>query len=402
MATSSKEKNTNYKYKISMTYTQSNGESIEIGYDKIMTLIIDNDYDKRNMPITLVRVVLDKKIIDDMISKKNRVLILEISKFKEDSNVPIYKKILKDEFYYFLDNNMNYFDDLDYANDINKENKDITKIITIGLMRKKILDTNKVMINTVYRYTTSLDIIVSLFNEDVNILIEPFEGKRVHNFIVTPTDTITKFISYINDNFTLYETPYRFYYDLNGAYLVSSSGKGTLSEKEKYNSVYINISDVVTQESKIEGMIEDSDNKCYKLYVDMANVNISVDNTTELNYNKIIAVDSEGNQKTITIDNTDMKGERYRTSRLSNTNLESLENLKYKVDLNATIVNIVKEQLEADVFTINKQYFIKNNTNVSNIPSGRYLLSTKKEIYIKDANSFNMTSIFSFKKCPST
>ena len=87
-----------------MTYTQSNGKAIKIEHDKIMTLIIDNDYDKRNMPITLVRVVLDKRTIDDMISKKNRILILEISKFKEDSNVPIYKKILKDEFYYFLDN----------------------------------------------------------------------------------------------------------------------------------------------------------------------------------------------------------------------------------------------------------------------------------------------------------
>lgn len=401
MATS-KEKNTNYKYKISMTYTQSNGKAIKIEHDKIMTLIIDNDYDKRNMPITLVRVVLDKRTIDDMISKKNRILILEISKFKEDSNVPIYKKILKDEFYYFLDNNMNYFDDLDYANNENKENKDITKVITIGLMRKKILDTNKVMINTVYRNTTSLDIIVNLFKEDVNILVEPFDGKRVHNFIVTPTDTLTKFISYINDNFTLYKTPYRFYYDLNGAYLVSSSGKGTPSKKEKYNSVYINISNVTSNESKIEGMMEDSANKCYKLYVDMANINVSTDNTTELNYNKIIAVDSEGNQKTVTIDNTDMKGERYKTSRLSNTNLDSLENLKYKVDLNSTIVNIVKEQLESDVFTINKQYFIKNKTDNTNIPSGRYLLSTKKEIYVKDAESFNMTSVFSFKKCPST
>ena len=397
-----KEKNTNYKYKIVMTYTQSNGKAIKIEHDKIMTLIIDNDYDKRNMPITLVRVVLDKRTIDDMISKKNRILILEISKFKEDSNVPIYKKILKDEFYYFLDNNMNYFDDLDYANNENKENKDITKVITIGLMRKKILDTNKVMINTVYRNTTSLDIIVNLFKEDVNILVEPFDGKRVHNFIVTPTDTLTKFISYINDNFTLYKTPYRFYYDLNGAYLVSSSGKGTPSKKEKYNTVHITISNVTSNESKIEGMTEDSANKCYKLYVDMANINVSTDNTTELNYNKIIAVDSEGNQKTVTIDNTDMKGERYKTSRLSNTNLDSLENLKYKVDLNSTIVNIVKEQLESDVFTINKQYFIKNKTDNTNIPSGRYLLSTKKEIYVKDAESFNMTSIFSFKKCPST
>ena len=344
---SSKEKNTNYKYKIVMTYTQSNGKAIKIEHDKIMTLIIDNDYDKRNMPITLVRVVLDKRTIDDMISKKN-------------------------------------------------------KVITIGLMRKKILDPNKVMINTVYRNTTSLDIIVNLFKEDVNILVEPFDGKRVHNFIVTPTDTLTKFISYINDNFTLYKTPYRFYYDLNGAYLVSSSGKGTPSKKEKYNTVHITISNVTSNESKIEGMTEDSANKCYKLYVDMANINVSTDNTTELNYNKIIAVDSEGNQKTVTIDNTDMKGERYKTSRLSNTNLDSLENLKYKVDLNSTIVNIVKEQLESDVFTINKQYFIKNKTDNTNIPSGRYLLSTKKEIYVKDAESFNMTSVFSFKKCPST
>ena len=111
MATS-KEKNTNYKYKIVMTYTQSNGKAIKIEHDKIMTLIIDNDYDKRNMPITLVRVVLDKRTIDDMISKKNRILILEISKFKEDSNVPIYKKILKDTVIILLNQNLHSYPNL--------------------------------------------------------------------------------------------------------------------------------------------------------------------------------------------------------------------------------------------------------------------------------------------------
>lgn len=391
--------NTNFKYSISLTYIKNNIE-VEIGSDKIQTMVIEYDYDKKNMPIILMRLTIDKELLDHMIKNENKTIILTLRKYKESASLNIFKSVIKDEFFYFLDNNMNYLEDLDYSNPINKDNKDMVKIITIGLMKKDIILRNKVLTNTVYNNSSLLDIVCDKFT-GIDLLVEPFkDNKIINNFIVTPIETLTKFISFLDNQFTLYNTPYRFFYDFNRAYLLSSSGKAVPSNNEKYSSVFININNTITPESKVEGMKEDSKSKAYIVNVDTSNINISIDSATTLSYNKIIGIDSDGNTKSIEID-SDINGNRFKITRISNNNLDSLSTIKGNVDINKTVINIIKEQVDTDVFTINKEYYIKNYDKLSD-KNGRYILAAKKELYIKETDNFQMTTIFTFKKCPST
>lgn len=389
--------NTNYKYSISLLYMKDN-VSIEIKSDKIMTATIEYDYMKKNMPIILMRMILDKKLIDHMIANKNKTIVLTISKFKESQNstIKVYKKFIRDEFFYFLDNNMNYLEDLDYGN-TNKDSEDITKIITVGLIKKDTVLNNKVLINTVYNDTSLLDIICSRFN-DTGIVIEPFKNKHIDNLIVTPIETLSKFIAYLDNQFTLYDTSYRLFFDFNKSYLLSSSGKGIETKDEKYNTIFINVNNSFKNESKVEGMREDKDNKAYIVYVDSSNINISVDDGTTISYNEIIGVDSDGNSKIVNL-NSNLEGDRYKVTRLTNNNLDKLDNIKHNIDSGNTVINIIKEQLDSEIFTMNKEYYIKNYDKLSD-KNGRYILIGKKELYMKEVDDFHMTSILTLKKCP--
>lgn len=392
-------KGNSYKYNIQLTYMKDDIE-INLDYKNILTMAIDYNYEKKNMPTLLIRVGIDKSIIDHMISNKNNTIILSITKFKESNGIHIRKPVIKSEFFYFLDNNMSFTDDIDYGNKENKENKDIYKIISLGLIQKDIVLNNKTLINTVYKDTHLLDIICDVFKEK-NLVIEPFvNNDDVKCLIVPPMETVSKFLTYLDDRYTFYNTPYRFFYDFNKTYLLSSSGRGVPVKNEKYNSIFIYVDNTITDKSKFDGMKEDSELKAYMINVDAAAINISVDKATTISYNQIIGVNSEGEYQSVNI-NSNLDGNRYKVTRLSNERFDVLDNLKNELESNNIVINIIKGELDSTVFTLNKEYYIKNYNKLAD-KNGKFLLSAKKEIYIKESEYFNMTTILTLKKCPST
>lgn len=392
-------KGNSYKYNIQLTYMKDDIE-INLDYKNILTMAIDYNYEKKNMPTLLIRVGIDKSIIDHMISNKNNTIILSITKFKESNGIHIRKPVIKSEFFYFLDNNMSFTDDIDYGNKENKENKDIYKIISLGLIQKDIVLNNKTLINTVYKDTHLLDIICDVFKEK-NLVIEPFvNNDDVKCLIVPPMETVSKFLTYLDDRYTFYNTPYRFFYDFNKTYLLSSSGRGVPVKNEKYNAIFIYVDNTITDKSKFDGMKEDSELKAYIINVDAAAINISVDKATTISYNQIIGVNSEGEYQSVNI-NSNLDGDRYKVTRLSNERFDVLDNLKNELESNNIVINIIKGELDSTVFTLNKEYYIKNYNKLAD-KNGKFLLSAKKEIYIKESEYFNMTTILTLKKCPST
>lgn len=392
-------KGNSYKYNIQLTYMKDDIE-INLDYKNILTMAIDYNYEKKNMPTLLIRVGIDKSIIDHMISNKNNTIILSITKFKESNGIHIRKPVIKSEFFYFLDNNMSFTDDIDYGNKENKENKDIYKIISLGLIQKDIVLNNKTLINTVYKDTHLLDIICDVFKEK-NLVIEPFvNNDNVKCLIVPPMETVSKFLTYLDDRYTFYNTPYRFFYDFNKTYLLSSSGRGVPVKNEKYNAIFIYVDNTITNKSKFDGMKEDSELKAYMINVDAAAINISVDKATTISYNQIIGVNSEGEYQSVNI-NSNLDGDRYKVTRLSNERFDVLDNLKNELESNNIVINIIKGELDSTVFTLNKEYYIKNYNKLAD-KNGKFLLSAKKEIYIKESEYFNMTTILTLKKCPST
>lgn len=398
MAEPKEVKGTLWKYTIEIVYNQD-GKEIKMKDDRVQSMVIEYDFEGKNMPIIIMKITFDKKVLDHMINNTNKILYLTLKKFKDDTSINIYTKVFSGEFYYFIDNNMTYVEDLNYGEKIEQDDQ-VTNTITIGLMKKDLILDNKTVINTVYNGSKLLDIIGEVLDSRKLLIEEMDYTKTIKNLIVTPVSTKTKFLAYVNNQYSLYDTPYRFFYDFDITYLLSSSGKAVPSKYDKYTDVIINIDNNLKLDSKVKGLVEDKKKKCYIIYCDPTNINVSEDTSTDLSYNTVIGVDSDGNTEAVEL-NSNIEGDRFKVARLTTNNLTQMKNLQHSIESEKYVINVIKEQLDSSVFTINKAYYIKAYDKFKKY-NGRYLLARKKELYIKEAKGFQMTTVFTFKKCPST
>ena len=75
-----------------------------------------------------------------------------------------------------------------------------------------------------------------------------------------------------------------------------------------------------------------------------------------------------------------------------------LENIVNDNDASNVFIYLIKDDLDTDVFTINKKYNIYNIDRYKDT-DGVYLLFRKREIYNReDENLFGMTMVLNFRK----
>ena len=74
-----------------------------------------------------------------------------------------------------------------------------------------------------------------------------------------------------------------------------------------------------------------------------------------------------------------------------------LDNIEYDYNSSNAFVSIIKSNLDTDIFSINKRYTINHIERYQKL-NGEYLLSRKREIYIREDETFIMDSILNFRK----
>ena len=386
-----------FRYSISMTYIYNSKEHV-IDSSNIKNLIVDYDYDNRNMPILFITASIDKNVVDDMIvNSRTKTIILTVSKYVKDSSITIRQNYIHGEFIYFLSDDLNPTSELDYST-TTKDSKDIYRQITIGLIDKKLIDNNKRLINDIFLNTSLLDIILK-HTSHMKMLIEPVRDVKIPRFIIPPLTTISQFIKFTNFYYNLYSTPYRLFYDFDKTYLLSSSGNNIPARGEDINSIIINVNKDNNQNSKVQGMYTDKVNKAYIIELSAADIKCLEDKATDISYNKIIGISSTGKYKTVDINlpNATNAPEKVKITRITNDNLDQLENIKTGILNSSMRLNFVKTELDTSVLTMNRKFIIKNYDKLYN-KDGTFILSSKKEIYSKDNDSFILSTIISLKK----
>ena len=305
---------------------------------------------------------------------------------------------IKDTFIYFLPKDMNSNKDLDY-NNYTKDSIDIYKKVTIGLMKLDNIVNNKRIINDVFRDTTIVNMILKYLSH-MKLVIEPISNTNtIPSFIVPPISSISEYIKFLDDYFTLYPTGYRLFYDYNVTYLISSSGKHIDTNDSNNYSVIINVNNTITEESKIQGMEIDRKQKTYFIEVDSKDINMFQDEATDKTYNTILGIGSDGsnNKVKLNTENIDHSIEKTRIERIPNNNLKILNNMKRKIEDKSIYVNVVKTELDTSILTINREYIIRNFDKLG-YRNGRFLLSRKREIYTLDNDNFILSCILTFRK----
>lgn len=386
-----------YRYKIKLLYVIDNRE-YELDSKNILNLLIDYDYDSKNRPILFATVSIDKNILDDMIKNKGtNTITLVVSKYNTSADFIIEQNYIKSEFIYFLSDNINYQKNLDYAG-VEEGTEDKFKVVNLGLMKKELIDNNKVLINDIVIDTTITDIVYNHMSH-MNVLIEPFKNQKpIKRFIIPPMTTISSFIQYLDNYSSLYNSRYRLFFDHNKTYLISSDGNPVKAKDDDYFTVMINIHDTAIIESKYQGMTTDNFVDSYIIDVDANDIEVYKDKETMRSKNTIIGIDSDGNIRKGNV-NSNSGLEKVQIERVTSSNLDKVDIAIDELD-NTTVINVVKNDLDTSVLTINKQYNITSYTDLKE-NDGRYLLVRKREIYNREGNEYILTNILTMKKIDS-
>ena len=284
-----------YEYTFDLKYkNKSNGKITQIDQNNIKSLTIYKEYDKYNMPICTMNLVLDKNLADDIITKmEENTFILTAYKIQADNESAVNELYFTEEFSYLTDDDTNKGKSLDYMKTDDKEEtkEDVYRYLKIGLISKSLVDSNLHPNNATIYNSSMQDIVVDLLNIGVPLLVEPFtETETVSQLIIPPKESISKTLDYLNTVRVFYNTGYRFFMDFENTYLVSKAGKPTLRTLDKYETVKFNLAELGSNESLLEGFKDDGESKSYIIDVPTTDIKYGKDNVINKELNGFTAV----------------------------------------------------------------------------------------------------------------
>lgn len=284
-----------YEYTFDLKYkNKSDGKITQIDQNNIKSLTIYKEYDKYNMPICTMNLVLDKNLADDIITKmEENTFILTAYKIQADNESAVNELYFTEEFSYLTDDDTNKGKSLDYMKTDDKEDtrEDVYRYLKIGLISKSLVDSNLHPNNATIYNSSMQDIVVDLLNIGVPLLVEPFtETETVSQLIIPPKESISKTLDYLNTVRVFYNTGYRFFMDFENTYLVSKAGKATLRTLDKYETVKFNLAELGSNESLLEGFKDDGESKSYIIDVPTTDIKYGKDNILNKELNGFTAV----------------------------------------------------------------------------------------------------------------
>ena len=393
-----------YKYDISMTYlNNAEDKTTKIPSEYIKQLVIDNDYDNNCMPTLYATLVLDKSFIDNMIKNINKNLIV-ITVSQYDNIDPDSEKIvcLREKFTYFLDDDVNANNAIDYNDKTIEEHSGATfKTIIIGLLCIKHINFNKKSFEINMKQVTMMSIIKYITKHATSIMIESLaDNNKFKNIMIPTEDSVNKMLRALNNYRVFYNTPYRYYQDFDTIYIISSSGNGIKKKSEDYKGVLVNIEEVISDSANDVGYILNDIDSTYEVKVNYVNTQVYDNSITNKSKTSIQIIDVNGKKKKKNLNSiSDYSNEHTVNYRINNDNDidRVLKNFKAESDNNNFFVYFNKNDLDINLFTINKKITV-NNINRYKEFNGKYLLYKKRDCFLREDKEFVLTEMVYLKK----
>ena len=392
-----------YNYKIVLKYINSTNIEVEIDSTQIQYILIDKDFENINMPVITIFGSIEKNILDDMIRHSNDNLVtLGIYKYDNtNQNDNITEKYFNDKFIYMLNEDLSRTDKLDNPQGIDsKTGNRQYREVTIFLIQQNAINNNRQTINGVYHNASMNSLILQSTNYLGNMLLEPIKyDTRFDQVIIPPIDSISNYIRYLNDNLgVFYDSPYRFFIDFDTTYLVSSSGNAIRARNQYIYTIVIDIREIDCNISEEPGAYVDLKSGKYTIGIDASKVEYIKNNVTNKIVNKVTVINSKGDvfEQDIEDNKAKVTSTINQIMNISNNDQNVINNISYSVESANVTITIVKNDLDASLFTLNKEYII--NDPVHDSYAGHYILLQVKQLFIKQNENFIMSTVLKFKK----
>lgn len=406
-----------YSYRATLFFVDSEDNSTtEIAQDNIRSILIDKNFEDLNQPVLMLSVSVDKKILNRIIETQEDSL-MSLTLYKVNENNPDYigDKVLEDLFIYMTDEDISYTNELDYNNDEHDRN-DLFRNITFYLLKRDTVNNMNQVINTCNRGNRSIvgdkvfiepitmtDLLMRVADYFWPLLIEPLQhNPNFDQVVIPPVTKVSDYIEYLNDNlYTFYDSGYRFFVDYDSAYIVSESGNKVEHRNEDYSTVIIEIGELLSLDHGRQGLIVDDNNSCYRIFLPVTYTKFTKNPFTKRMVTNVTSLTSSGEVSSKNILENITKNNTAKTklfiTKTSNPNIASniesgLQNRNITLDIN-------KPDLDASIFTVNKEYIIRNQVHPEY--DGKYLIQNVKQVFLKQDNKFKMSTLIRFAKIES-
>lgn len=399
-----------YKYSANLKYILGE-QIIEIEQMNIKSIAIDSDYKNMKMPMIMLTCSVHRDYVDLMQENQNKsIFILSIKRAVANSDMPdLYMDFIEDKFIYFISRSNEAVQEHSQEGNPDSDEiiddpgrKDVFEVISLGLLSLDHINKNKKMINGIV--SGSLSSIMYYATSHLPILIEPPKNNvNIQNQVIPPLNSVAKTLEYLNSLSVFYDTTYRFFIDFDCSYLISSSGKYVPKKGETIGTVFMTLRNSEDPGSKIQGMVVDKENSMYKFDIDDSDCEIVDNHISGKSFSKLTATGTSGNafSKEITDLSESELIAKTKTIRVYNDNTGLVDNMVSSINTSSIQLMIQKADIDSSVITINKEYILKaDDVYDKEKYNGRYLLTQKRELYIKVDESFTMDTMLIFEKIP--
>lgn len=385
-----------FRYNVSALYI--NGDEVtEIMPESISSLATVYDYDNKNMPILYMEFNVKADLYDAMvINIETARIILTIKRYDKKAASGLERIFIRKEFSYLMETDPDYHKPLEKLENSREPIETSYKRGIIALMDTESLDNNSVQYNDIFKNSNMISI-VHRYTKHMRIIIEPFTyNETIPCLIIPPITSIRALLKFLNECYPFYDKGYRYFRDFDRTYLLSNEGNPVDDNTDMYDTMIIEIMDTTAVETKSSGIYTDPNQKAYVMQVDALDTNVSIDIVRNKEFNAIVGVDTFGDSKTVDLfTNVDDQKEKVLLSRVYN--LRYLENVKAQIDSGTVVLQLKRTEIDSSIITPNKEYIIKNYREYSEY-NGRYILSSKRDIYLQQNNEFISNTILTFRK----
>lgn len=390
-----------YKYTVSMAYLdQKNGKSTEIKTECVKFIIIDHNYETNYMPIIYSNLKLERKLVDDMILNCNNNLIM-LALFKYDDLTAEKQEIecFRKKFTYFLPNDVNKHDSIDYTEETESQNLgDTYRDITLGLMCIDHINNNKRSFKILRKNTTIGQAVDEIMEPFDNLIMEPIgDSTIIPQLMIPEKNSVSKALTALNNIRVLYDTPYRYYQDFNFTYLLSSSGRAIKKSGDIYTSVIFEIEDIISNTANDVGIIINKSSQTFQIPVNYVNTEVYDNSIINKSQTNLIGMTSSGAVKTSLKNKANYSTDKDTTIRLHNDNEGMLNNIAASKNNNNFLVYIQKTDLDTEVLSPNKRITIHHIDRYKE-HNGDYLMYRKRECYLREDSSFTLNTMINLKE----
>lgn len=393
-----------YNYKVSLKYMTTTNKEVEIESSQLQYILIDKDFDNCNMPVISIFGSIEKNILDDMIiNMDNNIVVLGLYKYDiTNQNDNITEKYIEDRFIYILNEDVSKTTKLDNPKGIDSEqgNKQY-KEVNLWLLQQDAVNNNRQVINGIYHNASMNSLILQTTNYLGKVLLEPIRyDTKFDQVVIPPIDSLSNYIRYLNDNLgVFYDTPYRFFIDFDSTYIVSSSGNAIRARNQYIYTIVIDIKEIDPGEtSEEQGAYVDLRAGKYTIGISTANVEYTKNHVTNKLVNKVTVVNSKGDvfEQVLEDNKAKVTGTINQIMSVSNNDQNVINAISNSIESSNISLTIVKNDLDAGMFTLNKEYIIIDPLHDEY--NGRYILTHSKQLFIKQNGNFIMSTVLSFKK----